>query len=61
MQRFVYRKNLGISINILVHTPALNDWNDVLVDYRRNAAVLEKQMQPARLQQKVRQYGGPSL
>lgn len=58
------RQEFGSKYHISVHKPNLNDWNDVLVNYRNNLAAITQQLQPARSAPVIhhtQQRGGPSL
>lgn len=57
-------QEFGSKYHISVHRPNLNDWNDVLVNYRNNLAAITQQLQPARSAPVIyhtQQRGGPSL
>lgn len=57
------RQEFGNKYKVAVHKPTLNDWNDVLVNYRNNLAAITQQLQPARSAPVIHhpQRGGPSL
>lgn len=55
------QKEFGDRYEITVHRPNLNDWNDVLKNYRKNLEPTAQRFRPVQRQPKIQNRNQPSL